>query len=57
MGRESVFLLRPTSADEREHPQYLLGQADLADYIRELAVAERLLDDTKNQLLSLGITD
>ena len=32
-GTGAVFLLRP-KPEERQHPQYLLGQAELAQYIR-----------------------
>ena len=55
-GRGDVFLLYP-KGEERDHPQYLLGQAELAVYIREVAAAEQALAFTKAQLLSIGITD
>lgn len=56
IGAGNVYLLHPKS-EERAHPQYLLGQADLAEYIRELTSAERALANTKSQLQSLGINE
>jgi hypothetical protein len=55
-GRGNVFLLHPIG-DERNHPQYLLGQSELADHIREIVEAEKALAETQAQLERLGITD
>jgi hypothetical protein len=53
-GRGGVFLLHP-KGEEYEHPQHLLGQAELADHIRERAAAEATLASINAKLLSLGI--
>lgn len=55
-GRGNVFLLVP-KGEERDHPQHLLGHAELADHIRETTAAEVALASINAQLLSLGITD
>jgi hypothetical protein len=55
-GRGKVFLLHPKS-EERDHPQYLFGQGELADHIREVKAAEQALASTIAQLSSLGIAD
>jgi hypothetical protein len=51
-----VFLTNPKS-DEREHPQYLLGQSELVVYLQEVKASEQALSSTIAQLSSLGITD
>jgi len=55
-GRPCAFLSRP-SGEERDHPQYLFGQAELAEYIREVKAEEQALASTIMQLSSLGIID
>jgi hypothetical protein len=55
-GNGSVFLLHP-KVDETQHPQHLLGQAELAYHIREVAAAEATLASITAQLVSLGIAD
>jgi len=52
---DKVFLSRPKSS-ERGSPQYLLSQADLARYVREIAAAQQALTQTTAQLATLGIT-
>jgi hypothetical protein len=54
--RGGVFLLHP-KVEEMYHPQNLLGQAELADHIRETAAAEAARVSIKAQLSNLGITD
>ena len=54
-GTGHVYLLHPQS-NEREHPKYLLAQAELAQYIREVAKAEQALAATNAQLTALGVT-
>jgi hypothetical protein len=56
IGSGSVFLLH-CKAEETQHPQHLLGQAELAAHIREVAAAETTLANINTQLLNLGITD
>ena len=55
-GSARVFLLHQKS-EERDHPQYLFGQVELADHIREVTAAEQALAATRAQLSSFGITD
>jgi hypothetical protein len=52
---DKVFLSHPESS-ERDLPQYLLSQADLAQHVRETAAAEEALKQTTAQLGTLGIT-
>jgi hypothetical protein len=52
---EQVFLLFP-KGEEAQHPQYLLGQADLAEHIRETVAAEAALASVNTKLSNLGIT-
>ena len=53
---EQVYLAFP-KGEEGQHPQFLLGQADLAEHIRETAAAEVTLATIKTQLSHLGIND
>ena len=53
-GSGGVFLLYP-KGDERQHPQFLLGQVELAEHIRETNAAEAALAHTSAQLQALGI--
>ena len=55
-GRGVVFLSDPQKED-RNHEQYLLGQSELADHIRETAAAEVALAKINDQLSSLGISN
>jgi hypothetical protein len=52
---DRVFLSRP-EPNERDLPQYLLSQADLAQHVREIAAAEQALTQTTAKLTTLGIT-
>jgi hypothetical protein len=55
-GPGEAFLVIPRG-EERDLPQYLLNQVDLANHVREVKAAEQALAATNAQLASLGITD
>lgn len=50
-----VFLMNTTST-ERDLPQYLFSQEELAEHVREVRSVEEALASTISQLKSLGIS-
>ena len=55
LGSTDKVVLRMPAANERELPDYLLSQADLAAFLRELAGAEERLAETNGKLTALGL--